>query len=48
MEAAVARVFEALGIEEGPDANYRVAAARRFFRWAGSPLPLADELDASE
>ena len=48
VEAAVTRVFDALGIHEGPDANYRVVAARRFFRWAGSPLPFSSDDGASE
>lgn len=48
VERAVARVFDALGLEQGPNANHRVAAARRFFRWAGAPLPLADEAEPRE
>lgn len=38
--ATIARVFGALGLDSGADGNLRVSAARRFFRWAGSPLPL--------
>lgn len=45
--ATISRVFEALGLDSGTDVNLRVSAARRFFRWVGSPVPLTQP-EASE
>jgi len=38
----VTRAFAALGMDDAPEGNLRVAAARRFVRVAGSPMEMPE------
>lgn len=45
-ERVVTRAFAAAGLETGSPENSRVAAARRFIRLSGQPIPLPDDPEA--